>query len=236
MFFKLLSKFLLRMSLAMYAAPFDNDSSYKNSDNEYINNKKRQAHNKTQKKIPNDKFDENKVNNVLQKLHENFVVEEDSLGDFNPPPPPESIGVTKTNATESMTTLNSENMLKNMVSVPLPNYDDSSNLDLNNFKNNYGDTQTNEEYYKKMIPSYQTQNKNQHNKQYYNNFVPNNNFLESSSNDILLQKLNYMINLLEEQQDEKTSNVTEEVVLYSFLGIFIIFVVDSFARSGKYKR
>ena len=135
-----------------------------------------------------------------------------------------------------MTTLNSENMLKNMVSVPLPNYDDSSNLDLNNFKNNYGDTQTNEEYYKKMIPSYQTQNKNQHNKQYYNNFVPNNNFLESSSNDILLQKLNYMINLLEEQQDEKTSNVTEEVVLYSFLGIFIIFVVDSFARSGKYKR
>jgi hypothetical protein len=73
---------------------------------------------------------------------------------LGPPPPPESIGVTKTNATESMTTLNSENMLKNMVSVPLPNYDDSNNLDLNNFKNNYGDTQTNEEYYKKMIPSY----------------------------------------------------------------------------------
>ena len=35
MFFKLLSKFLLRMSLAMYAAPFDNDSSdYKNNDND----------------------------------------------------------------------------------------------------------------------------------------------------------------------------------------------------------
>ena len=45
-----------------------------------------------------------------------------------------------------------------------------------------------------------------------------------------------MINLLEEQQDEKTNNVTEEVVLYSFLGIFIIFVVDSFARAGKYVR
>ena len=91
-----------------------------------------------------------------------------------------------------------------------------------------------------MIPMYQNknQNKNQNhiNKQYYGNFVPNNNFVESNSNDILLQKLNYMINLLEEQQDEKTSNVTEEVVLYSFLGIFIIFVVDSFARSGKYKR
>jgi hypothetical protein len=45
-----------------------------------------------------------------------------------------------------------------------------------------------------------------------------------------------MINLLEEKQDEKTNNVMEEVVLYSFLGIFIIFVVDSFARVGKYVR
>jgi hypothetical protein len=45
-----------------------------------------------------------------------------------------------------------------------------------------------------------------------------------------------MINLLEEQQDERTNNVTEEVVLYSFLGIFIIFIVDSFAKTGKYVR
>jgi high-affinity K+ transport system ATPase subunit B len=45
-----------------------------------------------------------------------------------------------------------------------------------------------------------------------------------------------MISLLEDQQDEKTNNVAEEVVLYSFLGIFIIFVVDSFARVGKYVR
>jgi len=45
-----------------------------------------------------------------------------------------------------------------------------------------------------------------------------------------------MISLLEEQQDEKTSNVTEEVILYSFLGIFIIFIADTFARAGKYVR
>jgi nitrate reductase NapE component len=45
-----------------------------------------------------------------------------------------------------------------------------------------------------------------------------------------------MIHLLEEQQDEKTDNVTEELVLYLFLGVFVIFVVDSFARVGKYKR
>jgi hypothetical protein len=56
------------------------------------------------------------------------------------------------------------------------------------------------------------------------------------TNQILLDKLNYMINLLEEKKDERTNNVTEEVILYSFLGIFIIFVVDSFARVGKYVR
>ena len=59
---------------------------------------------------------------------------------------------------------------------------------------------------------------------------------EPVGQDVLVQKLNYMINLLEEKQDERTNNVTEEVVLYSFLGIFIIFVVDSFARAGKYTR
>ena len=58
----------------------------------------------------------------------------------------------------------------------------------------------------------------------------------SPSQEALMQKLNYMIHLLEEQQDEKTNHVTEEVVLYSFLGIFIIFIVDSFARVGKYVR
>ena len=51
-----------------------------------------------------------------------------------------------------------------------------------------------------------------------------------------MKKLNYMIHLLEEQQDQKTENVTEELVLYSFLGIFVIFVVDGFARAGKYTR
>ena len=57
-----------------------------------------------------------------------------------------------------------------------------------------------------------------------------------SDNDLLMEKINYMIHLLEEQQDEKSGSVTEEVILYSFLGIFIIFIVDSFYYVGKYKR
>ena len=45
-----------------------------------------------------------------------------------------------------------------------------------------------------------------------------------------------MIHLLEEQKDERTGSVAEEVVLYSFLGIFIIFLADTFTKIGKYKR
>jgi hypothetical protein len=58
----------------------------------------------------------------------------------------------------------------------------------------------------------------------------------SENNDMLLQKLDHIITLLEDQHDEKTGHVTEELVLYCFLGVFIIFIVDSFARAGKYVR
>jgi len=45
-----------------------------------------------------------------------------------------------------------------------------------------------------------------------------------------------MIHLLEDQKDEKMGGITEEIVLYCFLGVFIIFVLDSFAKVGKYVR
>lgn len=57
-----------------------------------------------------------------------------------------------------------------------------------------------------------------------------------SGNNKLMEKINYMIHLLEEQQGERTNNVTEELILYTFLGVFIIYIVDSFARAGKYVR
>ncbi len=58
----------------------------------------------------------------------------------------------------------------------------------------------------------------------------------SSKESQLLEKLNYMIYLLEEQKDEKTGQVTEEVILYVFLGVFVLFVLDSFFKTGKYSR
>jgi hypothetical protein len=61
------------------------------------------------------------------------------------------------------------------------------------------------------------------------------NFKPTLDNKVM-EKINYMIRILEEQQHEKTNNITEEFILYTFLGVFIIFVVDSFSRSGKYTR
>jgi len=55
-------------------------------------------------------------------------------------------------------------------------------------------------------------------------------------NNQLVEKLNYMIYLLEEQRDEKTGQVTEELILYVFLGVFVLFVLDSFFKTGKYTR
>ena len=55
-------------------------------------------------------------------------------------------------------------------------------------------------------------------------------------NSQLMEKLNYMIHLLEEQQKEPTQNILEEFVLYGLLGVFMIYLVDSFAKAGKYIR
>ena len=52
----------------------------------------------------------------------------------------------------------------------------------------------------------------------------------------ILEKINYVVHMLEEQHNEKTANITEEFILYTFLGVFVIFIVDSFARVGKYVR
>tara|TARA_Y100000992_G_C21246897_1_gene483798 strand:- start:930 stop:1481 length:552 start_codon:yes stop_codon:yes gene_type:complete len=52
----------------------------------------------------------------------------------------------------------------------------------------------------------------------------------------LLSKLNYIINLFEEEREIKTNKKNEEIVLYCFLGIFVIYVLDSFVSIGKYKR
>ena len=149
------------MSLAMYAAPFDNDSSdYKSNDNDNVINKKRQTHNKTQKKYPKENFDQQKVNSVLEQIHNNSE-EEDTLANFSPPPKPESAGVNKTNATNNTTKEmmhnmgdNNQNIFRTLGKAPSPNSENSDDLDLNNFNTNYDDNDYAEKYYKKFLTNF----------------------------------------------------------------------------------
>ena len=93
---------------------------------------------------------------------------------------------------------------------------------------------TNETNYLSPMQYSNNETNNLYNQQPYatNETFQNSHITESE----LTQKLNYMINLLEEQHDDKIKSVTEEIILYGFLGVFIIYIVDSFAKIGKYVR
>jgi hypothetical protein len=243
------------MSLAITAATFDYDdnNNQNNSNNNSLVNKKRREnfHNKTQKRnIYN--FDENKVNSVLKSIHNSTPDDEDSnLGDIhsqtivpqlegfkplNPLDPPKSVGTERTKEGIKESFSGNNNYLPELAPQPVAD----NNYDLQTLQSAFMNDQQVKDYYKKLLPNFNQKKikTSDTNKNYYNmtSFNPTSNSNGDNTNALLLEKLNYMINLLEEQQDEKTNNVAEEVILYSFLGIFIIFVVDSFARVGKYVR
>ena len=222
--------------LAMSAAPIDND----NESTQYNNpiNKKRQHHNKTQKfRQPSSDFNPEKVNSVLQSIHNNTPDDDDdTLGNYSP----KGTSVSA-NHSDNFKPLNSFNFPDKPVSmggarkkqegftVPQPMNDDE--LKLQELQSAFMNDAQVREYYNKLVPSYPSSKS--HNSSTNSS---TNSYSQNDNNQLLIEKLNYMINLLEEQQDQKTGSVTEEVVLYSFLGVFIIFVIDSFTKVGKYVR
>ena len=217
------------MSLAQTAAPFENtDSNYNSYTDSTPIAKKRQtiSHNKTQKRNINDEpINTSKVNSVLESIHNKTYTDENNnlMGDFKPLAKPISVGAMKTeDKTENMSNLSPN---------PVPQPTENEDIDLQNLASSFMNEAQVEQYYKNLgqKPSLAPKQYNNLGQKQYNN-------LNTDSQQVLIDKLNYMINLLEEQQDERTNNATEEVVLYSFLGIFIIFIVDSFARVGKYVR
>ena len=235
--------------LAMSAAPIDNNDN--NQFGESSINKKRQTHNRTQKyRQPSSDFNPQKVNSVLQSIHNN-TPDDDELGNYkapvtakhsekftpldpyNFPSNPQSMGAER----KQMANVKKEGMT-NIDNNLAPQPVDNDDLKLQELQSTFMNDAQVREYYRKLIPNYHTQ---QHPQQYrpeYNKDNTHSNYSSNnaSNNDVLIEKLNYMIHLLEEQQDQKTENVTEEVVLYSFLGVFIIFIVDSFTKVGKYVR
>jgi len=75
---------------------------------------------------------------------------------------------------------------------------------------------------------------NAYSQEYYKQFTSPS--IQPSSQNDLLDKLNYMIHLLEHEKQQKSEDVMEELILYLFLGIFIIYILDSFTKIGKYIR
>ena len=56
------------------------------------------------------------------------------------------------------------------------------------------------------------------------------------NNQDLLDKMNKILEMLDDQKEIKTGQKNEEIVLYSFLGIFFIYIMDSFVNIGRYSR
>jgi hypothetical protein len=208
------------MSLAMTAGQLDG------FENEYPIYKKRQQHiNKTRKQsnFQNMAINDEKVNSVLQSIH-NKSLEDEYEQDQDNFSNPISITNEKKKGKEGMT---NQNVSISSIPVPL----EPSEMDLQKLETNYMNDDQIKQYYKKMMPGF-----NQNSYDELKNIKSSMSSMSSTSSNSMIDKLNYIINLLEEQQDQKTNNVTEEVILYSFLGIFIIFVVDGFSRVGKYVR
>jgi hypothetical protein len=201
------------MSLAMYASDFNNEENIRPTQkNKSYNRNKTLKRKDTNKPNP-------KVESMLHKIHENDESDDDN--NYQPIQPPSSAGI------ERM-----ENNTMNNIKHYSEQYNENNMSEQENTGN---PSSTSQQEGFTQLPS-------EYAKQYYQQYIP---YYNQSSDDLtpngankdeLLSKLNEIVYLLEEQQNEKSGNVTEELILYSFLGVFMIFIVDSFARVGKYVR
>jgi len=197
------------MSLAFYASPID--ESY-----EKLTYNEKKSYNQQSDKIKKKRKRKelgasNKVSVALENIHNNLneEVDEDSLYNFNPPPIAESSGLERMD-NENENNENMEYSVENFEVHPEEEYLEENDEPV------YA-----EKYYTKEL-----------------NNIPDYNFTQNmpSTDKYLEKKLDYVIKLLEQQKNEKTDHVTEELVLYTFLGIFIIYIADSFVKVGKYVR
>lgn len=200
------------MNLALMAAPIENMEPMEKNNIMYKKRKqKREIKNQLQSRSSSKQQFKpaNKVNSAMQAIYNNLDDENNDLQDFQMPPPPQSMGVERTIENEQQ---EGEEGYSN-----LEENDEVENI--KDFNNTYATS-----YYNQYIP--------EQNMQSYQMPILTNSQPTSSIDD----KLTYLINLLEEQKIERTENITEEIILYGFLGVFVIYVVDSCVRVGKYTR
>ena len=157
-----------------------------------------------------------KVNDLITQMS-NVSPDNDgqSLADFKPPPMPESYLKKDGNVLDTKRD-DSSIKIERPVTNPFANTKTLGNGEYNNYHTAYEPTNINLRAY--SAPS---------------NILDTN--IKMGDNRIS-EKINYMIHLLENQENERTANVTEEFILYTFLGVFMIYICDSFSRGGRYVR
>ena len=211
------------MSLATYASPY-NESDNINSNNAI--EEKRRHRNKTLKKR-DIKSSNPKVDAMMKQIYSENDEEDNSGGmsDFQPLGAPESVGAM--NSERGVDTPQRESY----------DYDAVMKQEMSNDNSNmgsYGDDSNDNNMF------HATQQGVMYNGTGQNSYGGQNSYTGQNAHgmdqDELMRKMNYIIYMLEAQKNEKTDNIMEELVLYTFLGVFVIFVVDSFAKVGKYVR
>ena len=165
-----------------------------------------------------------RVNDLLNEMSSLGNDENTNMGNFDPIQPPnlqnkkdmQPLEFSREYNPTISTYLEATNARKNKKDQEQALYgaNDSGHAKLSNYMQSYDGSKT-QPYYAKMGIS-----------------TPS----SEGGSDKLMERINYMIHLLENQQHEKTDTITEEFILYIFLGSFVVFVVDSFARPGSYKR
>jgi len=205
------------MSLAFCAAPVNNNN---NENNENNNNEKnrnqknntgiRSSKNTTYKNKASTKINKNMINddlnNDLDNDNDNYNYNDDD-----------------THITSNLGKFNSMNVSpespESTQPVQYPHHNLYNQDNMNNPETN-------------VIPNYNTPDYTSNPE----NYMAQSNTSHTVNNSELLKKLDNILYLLEEQHEEKTNYITEELILYIFLGVFIIYVLDSFVKIGKYVR
>jgi hypothetical protein len=165
-----------------------------------------------------------KINTMLNKI--TGFSDSGKMADFNPPPPPESVYRNQGQMVPPKNTLvPPSNPLVNPLVPPSRQPTPTSN------PSGYYKPMETKSYsnYAQVYPDKITDIKSNTGPYYAKMGI-------GQSQDKLAEKLNYMVHLLEEMQMEKTNHITEEFILYSLLGVFMIYLVDGFAQTGKYVR
>lgn len=212
------------MSLATYAAPY-NESDNINSNGAI--DEKRRHRNKTLKRRDH-KPANPKVDAMMKQIYnedEEDNSDSGAMSDFQPLGAPESASM-----------INSDRGM-NQEQREHYDYDAVMKQEMSNDNSNmgsYGDDSNENNMF------HATQQGVMYNGTGQNSYAGSNSYTGQNAHgmdqDELMRKMNYIIYMLEAQKNEKTDNIMEELVLYTFLGVFVIFVVDSFAKVGKYVR